>query len=103
MTAAKEFYGTIEKMYLHIGENTTIYKENIIGIFDLDNASIGRDTKDFLKSSTERGDVLNASYELPKSFILCTENSENKVYISQLAPSTLKKRFTRWSVSKNRG
>ena len=38
------------------------------------------------------GNVVNVSYELPKSFIVCKENGKIMVYISQLSSKTLYKR-----------
>lgn len=40
----------------------------------------------------EKGNVVNVSYELPKSFIVCKENGKIMVYISQLSSKTLYKR-----------
>ena len=46
----------------------------------------------FLKKAEKNGDVITVSYELPKSFAVVSENGKTKVYISQLATSTLLKR-----------
>ncbi len=80
-------------MYLHLGGDTVINTENIVGIFDLENTSISKHTKKFLARAEKEGSVINVSYELPKSFIVAHENGEERVYISQLAPSTLFKRM----------
>lgn len=80
-------------MYLHLGEKTVIKTDEIIGIFDLDNTTLSKHTRDFLKESEKNGEVINVSYELPKSFIVCVENKIKKVYISQIAASTLYKRI----------
>lgn len=80
-------------MYLHLGEKTVIKTEDIIGIFDLDNTTVSKNTRDFLADAEKNGEVVNVSFELPKSFILCVENDEKKVYISQIASSTLYKRM----------
>lgn len=81
-------------MYLHLGEETVVRGKDIIGIFDIENTSVSKHTKDFLARSEKGGIVSNVSYEMPKSFIVCRENGEKKekVYISQISPSTLKKR-----------
>ena len=36
-------------MYLHAGNNKIIRTKSIIGIFDMDNATLGADTRAFLK------------------------------------------------------
>ena len=81
-------------MYLHLGEETVVNGKNIIGIFDIENTSISKHTKDFLAKSERNGSVFNVSYEMPKSFIVCRESGESSdtVYISQISAATLKKR-----------
>lgn len=79
-------------MYLHLGEDVVIKTEDIIGIFDLEKSSVSKHTKSFFSHSTKQNEVINVSYEMPKSFILTKENGENKVYISQISPATLCKR-----------
>ncbi|MBQ9673328.1 MAG: DUF370 domain-containing protein [Ruminococcus sp.] len=80
-------------MYLHLGENTVVRKESIIGIFDLDNTSTSKWTKNYLGNATKNKRVVNVSMELPKSFVVCTENGETRVYISQISSATLIKRI----------
>ena len=81
-------------MYLHLGEETVVNGKNIIGIFDIENTSISKHTKEFLAKSEKSGSVFNVSYEMPKSFIVCREECGNSdtVYISQISAATLKKR-----------
>ncbi len=80
-------------MYLHLGEKTVIRTESVIGIFDLDNTTVSKHTRSFLAEAEKSGRVVNVSYELPKSFIVCEENGEARVYISQLSGSTLLRRI----------
>ncbi len=79
-------------MYVHLGQETIVPESQIIGIFDLEKTSISKHTKDFLKIKTKKNEVINISYEMPKSFILCTENEKEKLYISQISTQTLGKR-----------
>ena len=79
-------------MYLHLGEKTVIRTDDIIGIFDLDTSTISKNTRDFLSQSEKDGKVINVSFELPKSFILCREKDSYRVYISQISSQTLLKR-----------
>lgn len=79
-------------MYLHLGENTVVRTESIIGIFDMDTSTISKWTKDYLSNATKNKRVINVSMELPKSFVVCNENSEIKVYVSQISSQTLMKR-----------
>lgn len=79
-------------MYLHLGQSTVITTKNLLGIFDMDNTTVMKSTRDYLEKSEKSGQVVNVSYELPKSFVVCCENKSKKVYITQISPSTLLKR-----------
>ena len=79
-------------MYLHLGQSTLVKTKNIIGIFDLDTATVSKATRDFLTKAEKEGRVINVTYELPKSFIVCKSEEDINVYISQLSSSTLLKR-----------
>lgn len=79
-------------MYLHLGENTVVKTDDIVGIFDMDTSTISKWTKKYLASATKNKRVINVSMELPKSYIVCRENNEIKVYISQISSQTLLKR-----------
>ncbi|MCL2033649.1 MAG: DUF370 domain-containing protein [Oscillospiraceae bacterium] len=75
-------------MYLYLGQDTVINSKDVIGIFDLDNTSVSKRTRDYLKLAQQSGKVATVSPEIPKSFVVCDEC----VYLSQLSPATLKKR-----------
>ncbi len=79
-------------MYVHLGMDIVVKDEDIIGIFDLDSATVSRHTRKFLNLAEKQKKVINVSFELPKSFIVCGNKNKSKVYISQLASSTLYKR-----------
>ena len=79
-------------MYLHLGQDVVVPHHSVIGIFDLDNATSSHITRSFLSRAEKEGSVINVSEDLPKSFIVCTENNQKKVYLSQLASATLLKR-----------
>lgn len=80
-------------MYIHLGQETVVKTDEIIGIFDIDTTTVSKHTRNFLSKAEKEKKVINVSYELPKSFVLCKQkNGENKVYISQISTSTLLKR-----------
>lgn len=79
-------------MYLHLGQDVVVRSRDIIGIFDIENTSISKITREFLTFQEQYGTVVNVSYELPKSFVVCKVKEGVKVYISQISCSTLKKR-----------
>ncbi len=79
-------------MYLHLGQDTVVRVSDIIGIFDIENTSLSRSTRGYLAQAEKRGWVVNITYEMPKSFVVCSEQGQQKVYLSQISSSTLKKR-----------
>ncbi|MCX7657756.1 MAG: DUF370 domain-containing protein [Oscillospiraceae bacterium] len=79
-------------MYLHLGGDIIVNDKDIIGIFDIENTSIGKSTKDFLSRAQKENKVINVSFEMPKSYIVCEKDGGILVYISQISVSTLKKR-----------
>lgn len=80
-------------MYLHLGQDTVIRKEEILGIFDIDTSTVSGITRTYLSRKEKEGNCITVSYELPGSFVVCTDKKGNeKVYISQLSAGTLYKR-----------
>ncbi len=83
-------------MYLHLGNDFMVNVNEIIGIFDIENTSVSKITKDFLNESSKKKRVISCTYEMPKSFIVCLDNDFTEtVYISQMSCATLLKRFNR--------
>ena len=80
-------------MYLQIGTENFIKTEEIIGIFDLDNTTVSKATRDYLNKAEKDGEVKTVSFDLPKSFIVSTENGKRKVYISPYSTGTIFKRI----------
>ena len=79
-------------MYLHLGQDTIVNERDIVGVFDMDNSTISRHTRDFLSKAQREGRVVNVSMELPRSFIVCRINGRATVYISQISTATLLRR-----------
>ncbi len=80
-------------MYLHLGQDTVITYEEILGIFDLEATTVSKATRDYLAAATKSGRVVNVSFDLPKSFVVCrNKDGSTTVYISPISPSTLLKR-----------
>ena len=86
-------------MFLHLGNDVLINTKNLIGIFDIEKSSISKFTKEFLGNAEKTKRIVNVSYEMPKSFIVCLDEDLNEtVYISQISTATLKKRFMKWNL-----
>ena len=101
-------------MFVHIGSSRNIPVSGILGIFDMDTATVAPQTKRFLSRAQRDGHIVNVSDELPKSFIVAQApqrafgdisilgrkkadvpsfvRSSETVYFCQLAPQTLAQR-----------
>ena len=80
-------------MYLNIGNQISVRKSAIVGIFDLDNATWSRWTRDLLSRAERAGQVVNGAEEdIPNAFVLCEENGKQTVYLSALTAPTLQRR-----------
>ena len=80
-------------MYVSIGSDFSVRDRCIIGIFDLDNSTTSKHTLKFLTEAEKRGEVIDVSGDLPKSFIITEEFGMQRVYLSQYNASVLEKRF----------
>ena len=79
-------------MYLPIGNDMAVRERSIIGIFDMDNTSTSKRTRDFLERAEKEGGVVPCD-DLPKSFLLTAEYGFNRVYLTPFNTSTLEKRL----------
>ena len=77
-------------VYLHLGQSVVIPDRDILGIFDLDNASWAFKTRELLERAEEEGRTIWLTEDLPRSFILADSRwGEPVVYISPLSSATL--------------
>ena len=79
-------------MYLNIGNDMAVRDRSIIGIFDLDNTSTSKRTRECLEKSEKEGEVVPCD-DLPKSFILTAEYGMAQIHLTALSSSTLEKRM----------
>ena len=79
-------------MYLNIGNDMAVRDRSIIGIFDMDNTSTSRRTREFLEKAEKEGQVVPCD-DLPKSFVLTAEYGLDRVYLTSLSSFTLEKRL----------
>ena len=79
-------------MYLSIGNDMAVRDSSIIGIFDMDNTSTSKRTRDFLNKAEKEGQVIPCD-DLPKSFVLTMEYGFQKVHLTSLSSYTLEKRL----------
>ena len=79
-------------MYLSIGHDFALRDRSIVGIFDLDNTTTSRRTREFLAQAERSGEVV-PSDDLPKSFVVTAEYGIHRVYLTDLNAATLEKRL----------
>ena len=83
--------------YLHIGMNVMLEDRRIIGIFDLDNTTYSKHTRNFLDGAEAEGQVISVCDDIPRSFLLCYHPYHKQIiYLSQLNTATLQKRAESW-------
>ena len=79
-------------MYLSIGNDMAVRASSIVGIFDMDNTSTSKRTRQFLEKAQKNGEIIPCD-DLPKSYVLTVEYGMTKVYESTLSSATLEKRM----------
>lgn len=80
-------------MFLHLGNDYIVFKKDIIAVFDFETTTVSKITREFLKVSEEEGFIVNVSDDIPKSFIITETGGQSKIFISNIASSTLLKRL----------
>ena len=80
-------------MFLHVGNNKNIRLRSVVGIFDMDNATLSAVSRKFLSLKQREGLVESAIEEIPKSFVLYHDGWEYKICFSQLSTSALRGRM----------
>lgn len=78
-------------MYLSIGNDMAVRESSVIGIFDMDNTSTSKRTREFLRQAEKEGQVVPCD-DIPKAFVLTAEYGLNRIYLTTLSSQTLEKR-----------
>ena len=80
-------------MFLHVGNNRNIRIRDVVGIFDMDNATVSSVTRKFLSGKQKVKLVESAAEEIPKSFVLYRDGEDYKICFSPLSSSSLRGRM----------
>ena len=87
-------------MYLHIGNGKSVKKKDIVGIFDLDTATVSGITKKFINGMQKfingmqkKGKLEYYDTDLPRAFILLTDKKSAGVRLSRISSVGLKMRL----------
>ena len=80
-------------MYLHVGNGKSLKKKHIIGIFDLDTATVSKHTKAYIDKISKEGKISYEDDDLPRSFIIAVDDEgEERVQLSRISTLGLKLR-----------
>lgn len=85
-------------MYLHVGQEIVVRQQDIVGVFDIENTTVSKLTRDYLTKAEKGGQVQYVNLDLPKSFTVCAPPRRNRqdrrqtVVVSPIASRTLNKR-----------
>lgn len=84
------------KLYLH--EECAVRKEDIVGIFDMDSATVSPESRRFLSEKEKEGGITLATEDIPVSFVVTKEKENLRVYLTRNAPRALCRRAERFGL-----
>ena len=73
-------------MFLHLSPTCVLDKEDVIGVFDMDTATVSPDSRHFLREMERTKKLRSVAKDIPKSFVL----TEKAVYLASLAPTSIR-------------
>ena len=76
-------------MYLHVGNNRILRKNSVIGIFDMDTATVSPHTRKFLTTLQRQMCLDLVGREIPKAFVLYDDNGQSRACLSPISVSAL--------------
>ena len=79
-------------VYLNIGNDMAVRESAVVGIFDMDNTSTSKRTREFLNKAQQEGQIVPCD-DLPKSYVVTFEYGMTRIYESTLEYRTLEKRL----------
>ncbi len=86
-------------MKLYLSEGEGIEKKEIVGIFDMDSATVSPRTQDFLRRGEREGRLTSVTEDVPVSFVVSAERQGNiQIYLTRNAPRALRRRAERFLI-----
>ena len=82
-------------MFLHLSSNESVLKRNVVGVFNLETASVQTDTKNFLKQSQKDMRTVTLGRDIPEAFVLCDDEYAETMYLTCISAETIEKRCMR--------
>lgn len=78
----------MKNIYIHIGNGCVLKNKEIIGIFDIDNTTVMKTSREFIKNEEKEDRIVSVFEDIPRSFIVCNNNT----YLSSLNSASLTRR-----------
>ena len=85
-------YKEVISVYLPLGNDMSVREKSIIGIFDMDNTSTSKWTREYLNRAEKQGEIVPFD-ELPTSFVLTTEYGMHRIFFSEQPTRKLKEKL----------
>ena len=82
----------MKKIFLQLEGGESVVAEDVVGIFDMDEATEEEATRICLSEKQKAMQVVSLASDLPKSIVLVREAYGDRVYISGLSTETIAKR-----------
>lgn len=79
-------------MYLHIGNGKSVKERDVIGVFDMDSATVSSVTKKFINKKQKEGLVEYEDSDIPRAFVLVKEEEKYKIRLSRISTAGLRMR-----------
>lgn len=79
--------------YIQLEKGESIAKRRVIGIFDIETASLSEHTLALMRRKEAEKGVVSLSSDLPKSFLLSDDLYGDRIYLSGLSPESIKRRW----------
>ena len=80
-------------MKLYFNETYATDKDTIVGIFDMDTATVSRETLKFLSKCEKEGRATVTTGEIPVSFVVSAEKDTSiRIFFTRNAPRALARR-----------
>ncbi len=90
-------------MFLHIGGDDYVFKDDIVAILDRDTVKASKDTSALIEKMVEKGLLKNGEVDDVKTYIITCKRGRNNrgekqyyLYTSNISTSTLLRRNNRW-------
>ena len=80
-------------MFIHLGGDFVVSENEIVAICDLDTSTTSIITCDMLIKAEKEGTMIEISNELPKSFVVTTQENTNLIYLSPISTVALRGRM----------